>query len=54
MTNRTPADVWREERRPYYNRYGERAEYNNDEPRYSESRERFRGLTVDDAVLYTT
>jgi len=31
-----------EERRPYYNRYGERAEHNYDEPRYSESRERFR------------
>jgi len=29
-----------EERRPYYNRYGERAEYDNDEPRYSEARER--------------
>jgi CBS domain-containing protein len=31
-----------DERRPYDNRFGERAEYNYDEPRYSESRERFR------------
>ena len=33
---------YEEERRPYDNRFGERAEYNYDEPRYSESRERFR------------
>ena len=31
-----------EERRPRYNRFGERAEYDYDEPRYNESRERFR------------
>jgi len=31
-----------EERRPSSNRFGERAEYDNDEPRYSENRERFR------------
>jgi CBS domain-containing protein len=30
------------ERRPYYNRYGERAEHEYDEPRYGGSRERFR------------
>jgi len=29
-----------EDQRPYYNRYGERAEYDTDEPRYSEGRER--------------
>ena len=27
-----------EERRPYYNRYGERAQYNYDEPRYGDTR----------------
>jgi CBS domain-containing protein len=31
-----------EERRPSSNRFGERAEYDYDEPRYSEHRERFR------------
>ena len=30
------------ERRPFYNRYGERAEYEYDEPRYGGPRERFR------------
>jgi len=41
-----------EERRPYYNRYGERAAYNNDEPRYSESRERFRDDSGRGSSLY--
>ena len=31
-----------EERRPYYNRFGERAEYNYDEPRYNEGRDQYR------------
>ena len=31
-----------EDRRPYYNRYGERAEYDNDEPRYGDGRDRYR------------
>lgn len=33
---------YEDERRPYYNRFGERAEHDYDEPRYSEGRERFR------------
>jgi CBS domain-containing protein len=39
------------ERRPY-NRYGERAEYDYDEPRYSESRERFREDSGRRSALY--
>jgi CBS domain-containing protein len=41
-----------EERRPYYNRYGERAEHNYDEPRYSEGRERFRDDSGRQSSLY--
>ena len=40
------------ERRPYYNRYGERAEYDYDEPRYSEGRERFREDSRRQSALY--
>jgi len=41
-----------EERRPNPNRYGERAEYNYDEPRYSETRERFRDDSGRRSSLY--
>jgi CBS domain-containing protein len=40
------------ERRPQFNRYGERAEYDYDEPRYSEGRERFREDSGSRSVLY--
>ncbi|HEY6804021.1 MAG TPA: CBS domain-containing protein [Pyrinomonadaceae bacterium] len=41
-----------EERRPYYNRYGERADYDYNEPRYNESRGRFRGNEDGRSALY--
>lgn len=40
------------ERRPYYNRYGERAEYDYDEPRYPGGRERFREDSRRQSALY--
>ena len=41
-----------EDRRPYYNRYGERAEYERDEPRYNDNRDRFREDTGRRSALY--
>ena len=40
------------ERRPYYNRYGERAEHEYDEPRYGSSPERFREENRPRSSLY--
>lgn len=45
--------VFEEERRPNSNRYGERAEYNYDEPRYGGNRERFRDDGGRQSSLYS-
>lgn len=41
-----------DERRPYPNRYGERAEYDYDEPRYTSGREHFREDSSRRSALY--